>query len=383
MPLELDLRVAAPLHIGTGETLGREGLVFEGGVAFVPDLDAYFRDNPNDVQPFVAAMERGEPVGDFITDPDRYAEYTLDPWVDTDEVDEVAVAIKDIDGRPYIPGSSIKGFVRTALAHRALTTGGRSLSAPDDGAVDELFRLGEDDPKHDIMRCLTVRDTTPAAPDDLVLVGTETQSFQKSGSMQPKFWTNHSECLAPGTGLRTEVAIDTATLDGMVTKFGESRKVDAVFGADRSEDAILETVTDALGAFATDIAREDRTLTGEFDRLESFYDELETGRCIRVGTGTGYHSNTVATALPRTDRVGVRVDHRLGKKLTHDGCGGTVTPDKHQAGALFCHECYSSMPIGEADVSPPFPKTRRIVRKDGAPAYPLGWVEFRSEHTAG
>jgi hypothetical protein len=91
----------------------------------------------------------------------------------------------------------------------------------------------------------------------------------------------------------------------------------------------------------------------------------------------------VATALSATDRAEIRGDHRLGRKPTHDGCGGTVTPDKHRAGALFCHECHTSMPVGNADVSPPFPKTRRIVQKDGAPAYPLGWVEFRAERAAG
>ena len=377
MPREFRLDIASPLHIGTGEVLSREDLIYERGTAFVPDLDAYFRENPEEITPFVQAMKNGEPASNFINDPNRYAKYTLDPWVGARELgnSEVSVAMKDSEGRPYIPGSSIKGFVRTALAHRALTKGGRSLSSLDDYAVDDLFRLERNDPQNDICRCLTVRDSTPASPDDLVLGEIKMYSLQHSGSMEAKFWSNYAEFIRPGTQLQMELTVDTALLERMVAEFGERRKVEAVFGSDRSEAAVLHTVVDAVTRFGDAIAREDRTLIEGFGEIESFYDGFtDAGAHLRLGHGTGYHSNTVATALSEGDRVEARTANRLGKELTHEDCGGNVTPDRNQDGALFCHKCYTTMPTQSADVSPPLPKTRRFVRDGGTPKYPLGWV---------
>lgn len=377
VPIHIELEIASPLHVGSGDVLGREDLVFERGAAFVPDLNAYFRDNPDQIDTFVAAMEHGEPVSDFINEPGRYARYTLDPWVDEGDLgnSEVSLAMKDAQSRPFIPGSTIKGFIRTALAHHALTTGGQSLDALDDRAVDDLFRLGENDPEHDLLRCLTVRDSTPADTDALVLGEIKVYSLSEAGEMDAKFWSNYAEFIEPGTTLTTDLAVDTSLLQEMRESFGESRKIEAVFGSDRSEAGIVETIAAALTSFANDIAREDRTLIEGFDEVESFYDDLPADQPrLRLGHGTGYHSNTVATALSPGDRVSVRSEHRLGKPLTHDECGGNVTPDRDQEGHLFCHECYTSMPAETADVSPPLPKTRRFVRRQGTPTYPLGWV---------
>lgn len=375
--IELELEVASPLHIGSGDVLGREDLIFGGETAFVPDIDAYFRDNPDQIETFVTAMERGEPVSDFITDPSRYARYTLRPWVSESSLgnSEVAVAMKDAQARPFIPGSTIKGFVRTALAARALSGGGQSLDSLDDWAVDDLFRLDQNDPMHDFLRCLTVRDSTPADTDALVLGEIKMYSLSDSGSMDAKFWSNYAEFIEPGTMFTTDLLVDTSLLEEMIESFGESWKVEAVFGSDRSEAGIVETISRALTSFTNDIAREDQTLTGDFDEVESFYDGLPDDRPrLRLGHGTGYHSNTVVTALPRDDRVSIRDDNRLGKRLTHDECGGGVTPDRKREDHLFCHECHTSMPAETADASPPLPKTRRFVRRQGRPAYPLGWV---------
>lgn len=377
VPTKLELEVTSPLHIGSGDTLGREDLVFSQGTAFVPDLDAYFRDHPDQIDTFVTAMEHGEPVSDFIDSPGRYAQYTLDPWVSERQLgnSEVWVAMKDAQSRPFVPGSTIKGFVRTALAHRALTMSGKSLASLDNRDVDDLFRLGQNDPMHDIMRCLAVQDSTPAAADEFVLGEIKMYSLQDGGSMDPKRWSNYAEFIEPGTVLTTVLTVDTSLLEEMRTSFGEARKVEAIFGRDRSEAGIVETIATALTSFTNDIAREDQTLIEGFDEIESFYGDLSDDRPrLRLGHGTGYHSVTVAPALSRTDRVSIRNENKLGKRLTHDDCGGNVKPDRDQEGYLYCRKCHRSMSAEAANVSPPLPKTRRFVRRRGTPRYPLGWV---------
>jgi hypothetical protein len=54
--------------------------------------------------------------------------------------------------------------IRTALAHRALDER-RELDDLDGRAVERLFRPGQDDPKGDLLKCVTVRDSEPADPD--------------------------------------------------------------------------------------------------------------------------------------------------------------------------------------------------------------------------
>lgn len=79
----------------------------------------------------------------------------------------IAEHVKDVHDRPYIPGSSLKGAIRTALAWCAFIDGGlklepramRNRSRADEAIEREIFGRS---PNYDLLRSLQVSDTVPA-----------------------------------------------------------------------------------------------------------------------------------------------------------------------------------------------------------------------------
>lgn len=370
--MKVDLKIRSPVHIGSGTTLSKHEYLFDENRASVPDLDAYFEEHPDKVQAFVAAMERGEPVSEFFDHMGGHSRYTLSSWVSPGSIggSQISVAIKDGTGSPYIPGTSLKGWIRTALAYRLLTSG-NSLDRVDGSSVEECFRVGDEGPRHDLLRCVTVRDTEPVSTDRLALCETKTYSLRQSGTLREKHWSNYAECLVGGTELTTEILVDASLLDRLVDRESATATAQAVFGDDLSEQGVLATISAALKQFQAAVRREDQRLI-DTEGVKEFYSTLPTALpFFRIGFGTGHHSKTVSLALSEASRINANIK----AELKHAGCGGELQKDKHSNGRLFCPRCV------EGDISPNFenvvrfPKTREFVLRGGSPYAPLGWIE--------
>ena len=105
------------------------------------------------------------------------------------ETTDIREAIKSVGNRPYIPGSSIKGAIRTALLsdlinnaeneklyndssqhlNREIDKGAPSRRRTENPArkIEELA-FGKD-PNHDLLRTLQVSDTEPLESDALAI----------------------------------------------------------------------------------------------------------------------------------------------------------------------------------------------------------------------
>jgi len=377
--MQIELKVRSPLHIGSGEEITHEELLFEGHTAYVPDITGYFRDHPDEIDPFVNGIDQGQPPSLFFEDISRYSRYAIEPWVDERTVGRspIKTVMKTAGDEPYLPGSSIKGALRTALAHCALDSG-RGLDDFTGWAVERLFRPEQDDPKGDLLKCVTVRDSKPADPDDSLVLGEiKTYSLSTEGEMRAKRWSNFAELLRPGARLTTEVSVDAALLNRMVETHSERKKAEAILGGDLTEQGVLERITEALREFEQATVDEERQLTGDFDDIEEFYSGFDDQPRLRIGFGTSYYSNTVATALSEAERISIQTDNHLGRGPFHDDCGGNLGPDRHNSGKLFCHRCTTGgLDPHSNEVVLRFPKTRRFVLRDGSPEYPLGWVDM-------
>lgn len=372
--------------MGTGEEQTAQEYVFEGGQAYKPNLDQYFSDNPDEIDAFVADVEAGRSMAEFFDSAHDYASYAAEAWVSEGEIggSPIRPFIKTRGEEPYIPGSSLKGAIRTALACQVLREDG-NLDEFNYNNVERLFTLqyeGFPDPQRDILRCLTVRDATLTRGTDLPLALCEvkTYSLTSSGEMRSKHWSNYIECLQPGTTLTSEIHVDVDELEAMIDEYGHRDTAQALFGCLPTEEMALERIQEALKNLGTAIVEKDSQLTGEFEAVESFYDNL-TGfnvPSLRVGFGTGWHSNTIGTALRPGELLAVRADNRLGKPTFHEDCSGILAGDDRNPGRLFCKECYTGniSPDSEEVSSTPFPKTRRFVRRNGQAEYPLGWTTF-------
>jgi CRISPR type III-A-associated RAMP protein Csm5 len=376
--MELKLEVRSPLHVGSGDDLTYEERLFEDGTVYVPDVTDYFRDHRDEIDAFVDGVGEGKPPSIFFENIRQYSRYAIESWATKHTVGRspIKTIMKNAADEPYLPGSSIKGAIRTALAHHALA--GDGLDDLREEAVQRLFRPEQNNPKGDLLKCVTVRDSEPIDHDALVLGEVKTYSLSRAGEMRAKEWSNFAELLRPGTQITTEISVDDTLLNRMIDSQSARKQAEAVLGEGLTEQSVLERIAEALKAFEQATVEEERTLTGDFDDIETFYGECEdsTPR-LRLGFGTSYYSNTVASALSDAERISIQMDNGLGRGPFHDDCGESLSRDRHNSGKLFCHQCMTGNLDPQSDkVVLRFPKTRRLVLHDGTPEYPLGWVDI-------
>ncbi len=132
--------------------------------------------------------------------------------------------IKDKDMKPYIPGSSIKGAIRTALLHYIVK------GSPDikkyfwenqkNGEIDteyleefvfnQIKRLEEIN--SDIMNAIQVSDSNPIENDNLIVLQKHDYTLKNGGKVNPL--TLYREYLKPGSETNFNLTIDTSMLSG-------------------------------------------------------------------------------------------------------------------------------------------------------------------------
>lgn len=64
--MDVTLTVRSPVHIGSGKEYQSQEYVFDRGRAYKPNLDAYFREHPEQIDPFIEVIEQGRSVDEFI-----------------------------------------------------------------------------------------------------------------------------------------------------------------------------------------------------------------------------------------------------------------------------------------------------------------------------
>ncbi|MGQ9716760.1 MAG: type III-A CRISPR-associated RAMP protein Csm5, partial [Anaerolineae bacterium] len=118
---------------------------------------------------------------------------------------------KDPYDRPYLPGTSLKGALRTALAWRAWEALGlrpeRQMLEPKPRFAARNYerRIFGDDPNHDLLRALHVGDSEPVGADRLIVINARV--LHRSGQMASPIAL---EAVAPDTVFRLTVKLDTA-----------------------------------------------------------------------------------------------------------------------------------------------------------------------------
>lgn len=300
--------------------------------------------------------------------------------------------IKTTSSLGYIPGSSIKGAIRTALWAKMLhemdtrsqvegkirqqgERGGREWA----GQVGERVAFGKD-PNHDLGRTIQVGDTHPGARVSVIEV--VIADLNQSGRLLWKNLTSRRiesdprratsifcECLPTGAELDLEVRIDPW-----------------LFQQDRLDFARHRYLIDGLEAVCSEWASEliDREIlfyrNGGLGVLASFYENRlrpaltnEEGFLLQVGWGTGWTEKTAGHLLDEGLQADLRRWFDLGK-LLHAGCGGEV---RRRGRGYSCQKCKGrDIPFQNVELVSPFPKTRKVAFENGAPAYPLGWLKF-------
>lgn len=366
MKYSVTFKTLTPLHIGSGAELLAEFDFFvpdkDSARTYVLDQHAVYEAEVRvggdaarlDQTPVTLLRNRSVPP-----DP-RFVRYALS-GAPARDMTVLREQLKDVRDGLYLPGSSVKGALRTAVAQYLFGTQryqpdrtqlrDRAEQA-DDAWMRDLFG---DTPQQDVFRTLRVSDSRalPIGPDQLqvCLVRPFLSARQYSAPIAV-------EAVAPGVVFETEIDIDELTLN---------------YAADPDYDQDLEwqdrlglisgwlpMVRESSRAQLRELQRKARFLG--YDSMAAFCEQqlassdrwIEEGVfALQVGWGAGWESTTVGLYLEGDLWQDVRTRYRLGRPP--------------EGGADW-----------DPDLSKPFPKSRRLVSDESgsgpAPGLPLGWL---------
>jgi len=381
--IEVTVELLSPLHIGTGtELLLDYDLVPHGEHTYRVDEEALLEHALVEAEAAgagaVTRLLTGRPAAELLTEADfadpygplfRYVMPGM-PFTKTAGA-KMQEQIKDVHDRLYLPGSSLKGALRTVLAWGIYTSQKRKpdlaqLKRSRSWAAQPLEQdLFGRDPNRDWLRALHVEDSRPLEPDGHPSIGSSTGS-------------SHSARQA--LALRTVRVYPTATKDSP----GLNVDVEAVEGGAVFHTAITVDEYGFQGQAAQRLGWQGKRqwierlpmlakrharqrLLAEADYFKAkggptgalrFYDELintwselaENELIVQIGWGAGWESKTLGSGLLRTD------DRAFERLLSQ----------------------YRMTKERDRRPGDPFPKSRHLVLdRHDRPAEPLGWVRIK------
>ncbi|RKU14240.1 type III-A CRISPR-associated RAMP protein Csm5 [Candidatus Poribacteria bacterium] len=366
--VKYQLKTITPVHIGTGETLSQIDGFYNNGQWHRIDIDAVLATIPeSELNRLTIAMGQHNFQWDkYLPTSQTSTSYTLPCPQDPRET-EIREAMKDAFGRPMIPGSSIKGAIRTALlwdlidgdnteAKKELK---EQLQRRDNrsgiGQKIEQQVLGND-PNHDLMRVVQVSDTSPIPIEALEMGVAWTVTLSRNNNLVQKREGNREyktfiEQIRPEQTFDFSIKIDKSL-------FGQREKRELRY-SDRQQRALCEELAEVCNFVANGIAKDEAEFYDYYrlPELANFYESLSNQIenlpdgvfVLPIGWGTGYRAKTVTELLAGDDDdlMNLRKRYGLGQSRSRRG-----------------------------HYHPEFPKTRRVLYDHQKPQSPLGWVQI-------
>jgi CRISPR type III-A-associated RAMP protein Csm5 len=295
---------------------------------------------------------------------------------------------------PLVPGSSIKGALRTAVISTVLREklrNGEKVSRPPDDLLRNEVEQNSDNVKQS-MDVVQVQDL-PLGKDKLKLALFDSYSLQNSVFAKKKDKTRV-----------VEAVLENTELDGELVLRFSYRETDR--GMFRGVREILDISSTLKNHYLYWIPREiaflTRYLSTEIKPVIDFYQsllkKLENGTLLlHVGFGTGWEGKTGAflennrfmwnrgildylRSLRDRDKWGHQFMKLIRNSSRYLKCPrGHSRLDLSRNGSdnVFCPECNTDYGIDMLKVNYPFPKSRKFVSSRGL-LLPPGWLELTS-----
>lgn len=386
----LEIEALTPVHVGTGELIGPLEYAISESQVGVVDLGRLFRRDP----------ARAEAIGQQLagTSPTALRSLSLERLLSAKELAQEALwryrlpaseatlaalgraraqehelrpTMKTPDGRAYLPGTAIKGALRTALifawsaaspewARRFL-----NQQKPGDAnkEVQRMLYGARQDPNHDMLRALMIGDTDGAPPAEALRLVQErvlsarirADRSRGEGSDGYKQFLVFLEGLNPGMKLSASVRILSDLLDVRRSEVlgwtPAQRALNAQALCDAANRMTAEVCQWELEYFGLVQGRDCATVTGFYRNLLAKAQEAPQGTAyLSIGRGAGWHKLTpgilLARHLPQSEFTKFRMDYRLA------------------ASGKFNRLSFV------------FPKSRKLVVEGDRAIAPLGWVRL-------
>lgn len=333
---ELKIKILTPVYIGSGYTVGKREYIHDKSKNLVSFLDLeklfkgildnglyseyekYFtasnknREMNVELKQFLERAGIGEDkYSEWIT----YSEYMGSSNLRLQNTHEIQTFIKDAYGNPYIPGSSLKGAIRTILEsnyiRRKYNEFDRSraevkkeemkgktryMSVPQNHLKEKVFHrqiadeeLELENMQNDIMRGIIVGDSLPIDKNSLCIC----QKIDLPVKGKEKSLNVLRECLKPDTVVTVPLTIDSRIMRNMYGK-----KFD------------LEDIKADINMFYKNYKDEYITKFKNFPKI------IEEKNAFYLGGGSGYVSKTVTHSLFNEDNATKVVSKILNEVFT-------------------------------------------------------------------
>jgi CRISPR-associated protein Csm5 len=299
---DVEILTYSPLHIGSGETLMRDyDYVVHNRRTWRLNLDALLAEKAEDlaVAARLSTIAPGTLLGPQDFDPaSSLFLYVIGGAPRSSETGAlVREHIRDAWNRPYLPGSSLKGALRTALLWHGMGASRRRLAVNDLNtnarwAAQKLEReiLGRD-PNHDLLRALQVADSEPLGNDALHLINA--QVVRRSLALGSPI---EVEAIKDNTRLRTRMKLDLA----LFSEWARQRDLD--LGARKDW---LDALPSIVQRFTHERLKQAIAWCGNRSETRSFVQAYRTLQkeqpdnvCyLQLGWGGGWDSKTLGPLL--------------------------------------------------------------------------------------
>jgi CRISPR-associated protein Csm5 len=355
MRYKILIQTLTPLHIGTGAELLKDfDFVARGSTTYVLNQDAIYMhefDSRGGEARLSVPAGHLQPASTF-TPESPFVRYILSG---STMVERIREQIKTVQDECYLPGSSLKGALRTAILVYQVAT---SEILPDiESLMDDPREAAKPweknafgaNPNLDLMRCVQVSDSRALFldPSPLQLCPAHVYTSGEPGSPVVV------EAIRPGQTLETEINIDELTLQ-YADELMWNNKTHWIV----SLPGILQTFSRRRIEAELQVA-EAKRFNESADFLRNLLEQairLEGSRSvlIQLGWGTGWGGMTVGPWLDWDSQNDIRERYKLGKPPT-------------------------ASKEWEPNLNSAFPDSRRLSDSGSLPGLPLGWVKLTLE----
>lgn len=331
---KITLKTLSPVFIGSSssEKLAKNEFVVDTryGIVYVPDLPLLIDtiDQHGCMDEFEKFLQKdanqqgGQSLYQFlqamcipITQKEKWVKYIL--RIGSREINTVNTLsrfIKNADGVPYIPGSSIKGAIRTALIASRITQDqiknvmesakreprSRRTGGEEEYPLRSLKLINkEGDAINDLLRALSISDCAPFNGESLFVC--KKLEFDSDGNVRGNADGNRRgktspplfrECLMPGLTTHFYLTLDSGMCDQSLT-------IGQIQNALCKWDQIQENY---INDFYVDDIKLDRTKEGKMP--------------ITLGGGVGFQSKSIIYACPDSKVVRGTVENILQNQFS-------------------------------------------------------------------
>lgn len=269
----LVIKTLSPVHIGDGSEVGKKEFVLDRNLAIIPDMRKLYDycKQRRLGDRFVNFMQDNRPLFFFFrengiqkNDYQRFISYTAG-WEGNERPAAFKSFIKDSYGCPYVPGSSVKGALRTALLAAVLSKeqGPRFKEIYSKSDNRQVARTIEETAfgsiNKSIFRGLRVSDSQPLDKSGLILC----RKIDAGVDGRENALNIYRECIKPGTIISCRVDIDENIIG---------------LSAEDIEKAVHSFSKIYLDCFLS--------------RYRKFIPESQRNKTMLLGGGTGFVSKT-------------------------------------------------------------------------------------------